>query len=122
MGPAVIKGTLWGVVVVGPGDPRLVDREGRRTVGTTDPLTRTIHLSSELEPPILDRVLLHEVSHAVAMEYGLLPGFEAMVRDGDVVGAEEWAAQLMEGHAIEAVEIASEVLGRPVCVRGLCHG
>lgn len=102
------------------GDPRLIDREGKRTVGTTDPLTRTIHISSKLTPPILDKVLLHEVSHAIAISNGLLPSFGRMVSEGDRIGAEEWAAQLMENHAIEAAALASESLGRPVCVRGYC--
>lgn len=98
----------------------MVDREGRRTVGTTDPLTRTICLSESLTPPMLDRVLLHEVSHAVAMSYGYLGELGRMVSIGDRIGVEEWAAQLMENHAIESAVLASESLGRPLCVRGWC--
>ena len=120
MNPFLANGELWRVVGVSPGDPRLVDREGRRTVGTTDPRTRTIHVSSELSPPMLDRVLLHEVAHAIAISYGHLQEFGRMVGAGDVIGAEEWAAQMMENHAIEAVRLASRSLGRPVCVRGMC--
>jgi hypothetical protein len=37
-----------------------------------------------------------------------------------MTGLEEWAAQLVENHAIEAIQAAMEVLGRPVCVRGRC--
>lgn len=120
MRPVVINGEIWRVVWVAPGDPRLVDREGKRTVGTTSHATKTIHLSSELAPPVLDRVLLHEVAHAVTMSYNHLGGLDGMVRSGDRIGVEEWAAQLVENHAIEAVAISSEILGRPICVRGLC--
>lgn len=122
MNPFLANGELWRVVGVSPGDPRLIDREGRRTVGTTDPRTRTVHLSSELSPPLLDRVLLHEIAHALAVSYGHLTSFGDMVRGGDVIGAEEWAAQMVENHAVEAVKLATEVLGRPVCVRGVCDG
>lgn len=66
--------------------------------------------------------MLHEVAHAITLSWGLLPHFGKMVAAGNRVGAEEWAAQLMEGHAIEAVAAASRSLGRPVCVEGLCMG
>lgn len=121
MRAVLIKGEPWRVVGVEPGDPRLIDREGKATIGTTDPLTRTIHLSCRLEPPLLDRVLLHEVAHAVAISHGTLRELGEMVSHGDRVGAEEWAAQFTENHGIESVAIASEVLGRPVCVGGYCH-
>lgn len=120
MRPISIDGIVWGVIRVKSGDPRLVDREGRSTVGTTDPLTRTICISDALRPPMLDRVLLHEVSHAVAISYGYLADLGRMVASGDYIGVEEWAAQLTENHAIESVVLASESLGRPLCVRGWC--
>lgn len=121
MRPFAVNGDAWRVVRVAPGDPRLIDREGKRTVGTADPETRTVHLSDRLQPPELDRVLLHEVAHAITMSWGLLPALGETVANGDRIGAEEWAAQLVENHGIEAAAMASEVLGRPVCVRGFCH-
>lgn len=81
-----------------------------------------IWLDGSLRPPMLDRVLLHEVAHAVTVSRGLLPPLGRMVASGDRIGAEEWAAQLVEGHAIEAIDAASSVLGRPVCVDGSCLG
>ena len=121
MRPILINGMAWGVVRLAPSDPRLVDREGRLTVGTTDPATRTIHISSELVPPMLDRVLLHEVTHAITMSYNHLRGLARMIEGGDRIGVEEWAAQLVENHGIEAAVLASEILGRPICVRGYCN-
>lgn len=121
MGPLVINGRLWRVVGAEPGDPRLIDREGRLTIGTADPRTETIHVSKALMPPLLDKVLLHEVAHAITMSYGLLGGIGQAVENGDRIGAEEWAAQLVESHGIEAAQLTSEALGRPVCVRGFCH-
>lgn len=120
MFPIAINGELWRVIRVSAGDPRLVDREGKRTIGTTDPLSRTIHISEELTPPSLDRVLMHEIAHAITISNGLLDSLGYMVESGDRIGVEEWAAQLIENHAIEASALASESLGRPVCVRGRC--
>ena len=122
MRPIMVNGHAWRVVGVEPGDPRLIDRTGTHTVGTADPATRTIHISSELAPPMLDRVLLHEVAHAVAMSHGLLDALHAMVPEASWVPVEEWAAQMVENHGIEASVLASEALGRPLCVGGFCNG
>lgn len=120
MRPFVVGGEVWRVVAVQPGDPRLTDRTGRERLATTDPLTRSVYLSSTLRPPLLDRVLLHEVAHAVTISHGLLATLRSRLPREAWVHAEEWSAQLVENHALEAVRAASEALGRPVCVRGTC--
>lgn len=104
-----------------PGDPRLVDREGKLTVGTTDPMTRTVHISNELSAPMLDRVLLHEVAHAVTISYNLLDPMHENVPEGYWVDVEEWTAQVVENHGIEAAVLASQSLGRPLCIGGFCN-
>ncbi len=111
-----IGGEVWHIMTVPAGDPRLIDRTGTATIATTDHATRTICIMDSVRPPLLDRVLLHEMAHAVAMSRGLLPA------PVDRVGVEEWAAGMVESHGIEMVGLASEVLGRPVCVEGWCHG
>jgi hypothetical protein len=75
---------------------------------------------ADVEPPLLDRVILHEIAHAITMSWGLLPRMRSEAMRGDMTGLEEWAAQLVENHAIDAIQAAREVLGRPVCVRGRC--
>lgn len=110
------------VVRVLPGDPRLVDRTGKVRVATTDPATRTVHVSSAIVPPLLDRVMLHEVAHAITISYGLLEPLHAFMPEDLWIPMEEWSAQLVEAHGIEAVIAASESLGRPLCIRGLCAG
>ena len=121
MKPFVANGEVWRVVGVDPGDPRLVDRTGTRTVATTDPISRTIHISNELVPPNLDLVMLHEVAHAVTMSYGLLDHIHKAVPKPYWIPVEEWAAQLLGEYGVEAIVSASESLGRPICVRGFCH-
>lgn len=120
MRPIRIGEDVWRVVGVDAGDPRLVDREGKRTVGTADPTTRTIHLSLELVPPHLDKVLLHETAHAVTISHGLLESLHAIIPERYWVPVEEWAVQLVENHAIEATVLASESIGRPLCIGGWC--
>lgn len=65
--------------------------------------------------------MVHEVVHAVTMSYGLLDELHDMIPPDRRIPVEEWAAELVEKHGMEAVALASESLGRPVCVRGLCY-
>lgn len=116
------NGEVWEVVRVPAGDPRLVDRTDVERLATTDPTARVVWLREDLVPPLLDRVLLHEVAHAVTLSWGLLGGLRSNAPRQSWVPLEEWAARLVESHAIEAVDAASAALGRPVCVRGLCYG
>lgn len=120
MRPVVINGHVWRVIRVPAGDPRLIDRTGTERLATTDPATRTVSISEAVQPPLLDRVLLHEIAHAITVSWSLLPSIRSKTLRGDIIGVEEWAAQLVENHALEAVRAASEALGRPICVRGLC--
>lgn len=83
-------------------------------------MDRTIYVRDDLMPPLLDKVMLHEVAHAITVSWGLLPQVRYGVVRGDIIGVEEWAAQLVENHAMEAVQAARRALGRPICVRGLC--
>lgn len=120
MRPFVINGEVWGVARVPAGDPSLVDRTGTARLATTDPGSRTVYVLDTLEPPLLDRVMVHEIAHAITVSWDMLPRLRQEVTRGDIIGVEEWSAQLVENHAIEAIEAARTALGRPVCVRGLC--
>lgn len=86
----------------------------------TDSVWRMVYVRDDLRPPLLDRVMLHEVAHAITVSWGLLPHLRRDAMRGDLTGVEEWGAQLVENHAMEAVRAASVALGRPVCVMGLC--
>lgn len=121
MKPFVVNGEAWRVVRVIPSDPSLIDRTGTLRIATTDPETKTISISSAVVPPLLDRVLLHEVAHAVTMSYGLLDSLRSVLPPEWWVLVEEWAVQLVELYSMEAVSFASESLGRPICVRGFCN-
>lgn len=120
MYPFVINGDVWRVARVPAGDPSLIDRTDTPRLAVTDASDRTVYVRNDLMPPLLDRVLLHEVTHAITVSWGLLPEVRSGVVRGDIIDVEEWAAQLVENHAMEAVQAARRALGRPVCVRGLC--
>ena len=120
MNAFLVNGQAWRVVRVPVGDPRLVDRTGEPRLATTDPITRTVRIADWLEPPLLDQVALHEAAHVVAAAHGMLPMLRATVAERYWVPAEEWAAKVTELHGMEAVDIASKMLGRPACVRGWC--
>ena len=122
MRPFTINGQVWRVVRVPAGDPRLIDRTGAEKLATTDPRDFAVYVNKRLVPPLLDKVMLHEVAHAVTVSWGLLPRLRSEAARGDSRGVEEWAAQLIENHAIEALEAARTAMGRPVCVRGTCVG
>lgn len=120
MRPIVINGDIWRVVSVPAGNPSLIDRTGTERLATTDSETMTISVLDTVKPPMLDKVILHEVSHAITVSYGLLEPLRAKLPPYLWVDVEEWAAQLVEGHAIEAATLTSGLLGRPVCVGGYC--
>ena len=120
MHPFTINGDVWRVVRVPAGDPRLIDRTDSLKLATTDEGSMTICVRDDIKPPLLDRVVLHEVAHAITISWGLLPQLRSDTLRGDIIGVEEWSAQLVENYALEAVEAARTALGRPVCIRGLC--
>lgn len=120
MKSVLINGELWQINRVSPGSPLLFDRTGNLRVATTDASTRSIYLSNKLVPPMLDRVLLHEITHAITISYNLLPPLRTQIPETLWVMVEEWSAELVERHGIEAVILASETLGRPLCIMGYC--
>lgn len=89
---------------------------GTPRLGTTDPRSMTVSVRSDLVPPLLDRVVLHEVAHAISDSWG----YHDVMGSCDPDETEELLAQIVERHAIEAARIAGDILGRPVCVRGEC--
>jgi hypothetical protein len=120
MRPFTINGEVWGVARVPAGDPHLIDRTDRSKLAVTDSRERMIYVRDDLRPPLLDKVMLHEVAHAVTVSWGLLGYVRERVPAEHLVDVEEWAVQLVENHAMEAVQAATIALGRPICVRGLC--
>ena len=121
MKPFTVNGDVWRVARVEPGNPFLIDKTGEYRLATTDPETREVYILETLEPPLLDKVLLHEVAHAVAVSYDLIGSLKEIAPEESWDAIEEWAVQMVENYGIEASEAASESLGRPICISGYCH-
>lgn len=69
---------------------------------------------------MLDAVMLHEAAHVMTMAHGLLGPLRNALPEDSWVLMEEWSAQLLEKHGIEAAIAASMSLGRPVCIASQC--
>lgn len=88
--------------------PALVDRTGRRTLATTDPARRVIHVSEDASGPRLYHVMAHELTHACMVSYGLLDDVRGFAFDH--VRAEEWTCAFVADHAREILEATAEAL------------
>lgn len=91
----LMNGYLWRVKYVSPESFDLIDRTGKKRLATTDPRTKYIYLSIELQGDILNRVLLHELGHAVMFSYGLLDRLHFYVRPEYWIEAEEWVCNFI---------------------------
>lgn len=88
----------------------LVDRSNRRTVGTTDPSTHTVTLSTSLSGLFKRRVLLHELGHCAMISYGLLDDIHEAVLPEYWVDAEEWVCNFLADYGETIFEIANQIL------------
>lgn len=120
MRPLVIRGNVWRVVRVSPGDPFLIDRTGILRIATTDPIAKTIRISKAILPPMFDQVYLHEAAHAAMIETNVPELLSGVVNAGSQVLTEELLAWFLETYGIEVINAVSESLGRPVCVNQTC--
>lgn len=105
-----MNGYLWHVKFVDPESPMLVDRTNTQRVATTDPLARTVFLSTELEGPFLSRVLVHELGHCALFSYGLLQKIHQKVHPYYWVEAEEWVCNFIADYGKSIFLIADAIL------------
>ena len=94
-----------------PSDVIFVDRTGRRTVAVTDTATLTVYLSTELVPPFLYKVLVHELAHCAMVSYGLLAELHAIVPPSRWIEVEEWMCNFIAEYGMSIYESAYESLG-----------
>ena len=107
----ILNGILWKVRFVDPKSGWLVDRTKISRLATTDPMTRTIYLSSSLKGDTLNRVLLHELGHCVMFSFGLLNDIHRVVPPSKWIDAEEWVCNLIADYGRTIFEIAYDILG-----------
>lgn len=107
----VMNGDLWHVRFTSPQNPVLVDRTNTLTVAVTDPDTMTIYLSDNLYGDFLQKVLIHELSHAVMYSYDLVSEIHRMCKKKYWIPMEEFCANLIANYGSEVFGIAYSVLG-----------
>lgn len=109
-----MNGHLWHVKFVSPSSPMLMDRTNTMRVATTDPKTRCIYLSDELDGDFLVTVLLHELGHCVILSYDLLDDIHEAVHPAYWMDAEEWVCNFIADYGRQIFTVAQDILGDEV--------
>lgn len=78
-----MNGIHWVLEYVNPYNPFLIDRTGRLTLGTTDPITKRVYVSNGL------RGFMHELAHCALVSYNLLDDLHRLVKPECLLEAEE---------------------------------
>lgn len=105
-----MNGYVWSIVEVAPNSSALIDRTGTLTVATTDPITLTIYISSELQGEFKARVLAHELGHASMFSYYLVDDIHRSVYPEYHIAAEEWACNFIADYGWKIFQVLREVL------------
>lgn len=108
----VMNGYLWKVIFVRPTDERLIDRTGELRLATTDFLSCTISLNSELSGCFLRKVLTHELGHCVMFSYDILPALHAFVHPSRWIEAEEWVCNFIADYGDEILGLTNQILSK----------
>ena len=121
MGNFIMNGQLWQVYFVNPSSPLLIERTGKRTVATTDPVSRCVYLSANLKGAFLNKVLIHELGHCALFSYGLLDQIHQMVKQEYWIDAEEAVCNFIADYGLIIFSSAQSLLSTnmtPVMLKG----
>lgn len=106
-----LNGLIWKIRIVNPRSSMLVDRTNTRNIAVTDPVRKTIYVSSALSGESLVVVLIHELGHCAMVSFNLLDDIHRMVRPEYWFEAEEWLCNFLADYGIRLFSIAYELLG-----------
>lgn len=98
----IINGKVWHIIHVPPFNRILQRTDGSYTVGVCDNNTKIIYLSSDLEGDFLNKVLCHEITHAVMFSYDVYLDFYE----------EELVADLIATYGKEIIEITEKIFNK----------
>lgn len=96
----VINGIEWDIIFVNHNSDKLRRSDGSITCGVCDFGDKCIYLSNMLQGAFLERVLCHELTHAVCMSWGISISLET----------EEWLCNFMAEHGKEIIVLLDELL------------
>lgn len=97
----IINGIVWEIEFVNPGSEALRRSDGSTTYGSCYAADRKIYLSDALRGEALERVLCHEITHAVCMAWGISIPLET----------EEWLCNFMVEHGKEVIYLLDGLMG-----------
>lgn len=106
-----MNGLRWNVIDVSPESEMLIDRNGYRTVATTDPKTRTIYLAGNLEGNFKKRVIAHEMGHAACFSYNLIKDIHKCCYPWKRMEMEEWICNFVADYGEMIFQITYKVIG-----------
>lgn len=106
-----MNGIRWKVRFVDSSSSMLVDRTDRRTIGTTDPKTKTIYLSRELYGDVLMTVFIHELGHCALYSFGFLDRIRNMVYPEYWVEMEEFICNFLADYGMRIFKTAYSIFG-----------
>ena len=76
----IINGVEWKVKLVSPFHTKLFRKNGTRSVGVCDNYTKTIYISWDLNYSMIQKVLKHEMVHAILFSYRIKMDLDAEER------------------------------------------
>lgn len=106
-----LGGDIWCIKLVHGNDPVLIDRTGTLTLGVTDPATRCVYISRDLDVSTMTRVLIHEIGHCAIVSFNLLPDIHRLAKRRYWIEAEEWVCNFIADYGLAIFEAAYSTLG-----------
>ena len=107
----VMNGNLWIVETVPSSSPLLIDRTDEYRVATTDPDLHKIFLSEDLYGSFKKRVLIHEMTHVVLWEYGIIDRIAVYCYPEYRIAMEEEICNVLADYGEMVFRAAYSVLG-----------
>lgn len=104
-----MNGIHWVLEYVNPFNPFLIDRTGRLTLATTDPITKRVYVSNGLRGSMLRKVVMHELAHCALVSYDLLDDLHRIVRPGCLLEAEERLCNFIAEYGLKIIRISSDL-------------
>lgn len=72
----IVNKKLWKVRLVPPGHPMLRRADGSVSIGSCNNYNRTIYIDWTLQGELFEKVLCHEITHAVIFSYQIKIPYE----------------------------------------------
>ena len=104
-----MNGIHWVLEYVNPYNPFLIDRTGRLTLGTTNPITKRVYVSNGLRGFMLRKVVMHELAHCALVSYNLLDDLQRMVKPECLLEAEESLCNFIADYGLKIVRISDNM-------------